>query len=210
MPDDPWDEDYILIDLLFDTNMSIKDIAKELECTEYQINKRINELGLGWIKKKSPKLSRGHAGLYRIMQKLIPGESVILEHPMPERLRLDIFCPRFNIGAEYHGRQHFYYVEHFHGNMQGFRDSQERDARKEELCKEMGISLIVFRYNDELTEDVVFQRMMEAIENSTRVESKEKTSNYKGNPYYEAAKKRRNEWNRERYQKMKAEKKKKI
>jgi hypothetical protein len=204
--EDFWDENNILVDLLFETNLSQKDIAKELGWTEYKVAARIRELGLQWVKRKNRKLSRGAASLLTIMQKLFPNEEVVVEYPVGERLRLDVYCPRYKVAAEYHGRQHFYYVEHYHGNLRGFEEAQERDQRKIELCQEQGISLISLRYNDELSEQTVFDRLMTSLQATPAVRT-ERVSAFKGNPYYEAQKQRQREWRRKQYREMKQRKK---
>lgn len=204
-----WNEDNILIDYLFNTNLSQREIAKEMGWSEYKVSQRIKALGLGWIKRSNRKLSRGHSALLSLMQRLLPGEEVTTEHHVGEQLRLDIYCSRYKIGAEYHGRQHFYYVDHFHGSMAEFLASQDRDQRKEELCKEQGIALVVFRYNDELNEDTVFNRMLEAIQAAPKPSPKKETvARYKGNPYYEASKQRQREYRKKQYQRMKQQQKK--
>jgi len=197
-------EDDRLTDYLFETNLSNQEIAMELGKTELDVTREIRNLGLSWVRRKKGHVSRGQGALTQIMAKLLPGEEIVSEKPIGNRLRLDVFCPRYNLAAEYHGRQHFYYVEHFHGNMEGFRESQRRDENKEQICRDLGIALVVFRYNDTLTEDVVFSRMLDELRN-TPVVKEEKVSAYKGNPFYEANKIRQREYRREQYQKMKAQ-----
>lgn len=199
-----WDEyeDSLLTDLVFDSNLSVREMAKDLDATEVEINKRIRELGLSWVRRNKGQLSRGQAALTAMMRKLLPNEKIVTEEPLPERLRLDVYCPSYNLAAEYHGRQHFQYVQHFHGDKDGFFASQKRDERKAELCEEMGIALVVFRYNDILTEDAVFDRLLDAIRYAPQAVKAEKKS-IKGDPYYEAWKQRQREWRRENYKKMK-------
>lgn len=196
--------DNLIKDLLLDSDKTLKEIAEYVDMSQVELGKRIKELGLTWAKSKTRNMSRGHAALYKMMQRLVPNERVIAEHPIGERLRLDIYCPSIGVAIEFHGIQHFQYVEHFHGNMKGFEESQARDSRKEELCKEQGITLIVFRYNDDLSEDVVFSRILEAINNDTRIKKIEKRpSRYKGNAFYEKAKEKNNQRRRELYRKIK-------
>lgn len=208
--EDFWSEDSVLVDLLFNTNQSHKEIAKELQWSEYKVSQRIRELGLDWVKRKTHKLSRGQAALHSMVQKLVPNEEVVSEHVIGNRLRLDIYCPRLKLAAEYHGRQHFYYVEHFHGNRQGFLESQKRDEQKVRLCEEQGITLVAFRYNDDLSEDIVFGRLLSALQHATPSErvNEERASRYKGNPYYESQKQRAREYRRKQYREMKAQQKK--
>lgn len=192
-----------LTDLLFDSNLSHMEMARELDRTEVEITRQIRELGLSWVRRSKGHISRGQGALTTIMSKLLPGEKVVSEHPIGERLRLDVYCDRYKLAAEYHGRQHFFYTQHFHGDKYGFEESQRRDERKIEICKDLGIALVIFRYNDTLTEDVVYNRMLDALR-STPLVKEEKIPTYKGEPFYEARAARQREYRREQYKKMKA------
>lgn len=202
-----WDDDAILKDLLFNTNLPVTQIAKELDWTQAQTSKRIKQLGLSWVKRNNRKLSRGHAALTEIMKRLLPGEEVINEHSIGERLLLDIFVPGYNLAAEYHGRQHFFYSNLFHKDKYDFEESKRRDERKIELCIEKGITLVVFRFNDSLDEQVVFERLLDAIRTSEVKVPEKKKPSIKGNPYYERAKQQKNEYNRQRYRELKKKRK---
>lgn len=204
---DYWDEDAILTDLLFDSNKSIAEIARELDWSQADTTKRIKDLGLSWVRRNNKKLSRGHAALTEIMRRLLPGEEIINEHHVGERLMLDIYCPKYKVAAEYHGRQHFIYNSFHFKSYAEFEAAQARDERKIELCKEQGIVLIAFRFNDKLSDEAVFERLLEAIRSTPAVEKKETTSNFKGNPYYEKMKQRQREHNKAAYQRMKEWKK---
>lgn len=191
----------LLTDLLFDSNLSYREIAEEISLTESQVRAAVKQLGLGWVRRSRGYASRGQAALMSIMRKLVPGEAIAAEEPLGDRLKLDVYCPKFQLAAEYHGRQHFQYVEFFHQDMRGFEDHRRRDERKVELCKQLGIALVIFRYTDELTEDAVFRRLLDAMESTPWVEPERKS--LKGNPYYEAYKQRQREYRRYAYQKMK-------
>ena len=56
------EDDLFLIDLLFDSDLTISAIAKELGYTFAQLNKKINSLGLSWIKEQKKKTSRVLSG----------------------------------------------------------------------------------------------------------------------------------------------------
>lgn len=212
MPRKNWeesiDDNEFLIDLLFETKMSLSEIAREVGISIADLNKKINSLGLSWIKDHHKKMSRGQSALTAIMQKLLPGEKIINEFHIGERLKLDVYCPKYNLAAEYHGRQHFYYTQRFFDSKYEFEEAQKRDIRKMELCKENGIALIVFRYNDLLTEDSVYDRMLDAIRNSN-VEPKQGTKkDIKSNSFYLNAKKQNSERRKKYYREMKDKKKK--
>lgn len=192
-----------LSDLLFDTNLSKEEIAAILGISPSEVSVTMKKLGLNWVKRKNKKMSRGQSSLTDIMRRLIPGEEVVNEYHIGERLMLDVYCPKYKLAIEYHGRQHFYFTEYFHKDKQGFLDSQKRDNRKEELCAEQGITLVVFRYNDDLNEDTVFRRLLLALEAMPQRVVTPKKSRFKGNPYYEAMKKRNREYQKAAYRRKK-------
>lgn len=53
---------------------------------------------------------------------------------------IDFFLPEYNIGIEYHGRQHFKPISKF-GGEEGFEKCKERDYRKYQKCIENGIKI---------------------------------------------------------------------
>jgi hypothetical protein len=71
------------------------------------------------------------------------------------------------------------------------------------MCKDLGITLVIFRYNDKLTEDSVYDRMLFAIRNSEYVPEALAKKSIKNNPAYVQAKKRNAENRKLYYKKMK-------
>lgn len=218
--EDFWHQNYALLDLLLETNMSVADIAKEMNISQAEVQRKQKELGLGWIRRRDRKMSRGQGALTQIMRRLIPGAEIENEYHIGERLMLDVYCPKYHLAAEYHGRQHFQHVTRFHETIYDFERAIERDTRKEQLCKELGITLVVFRYNDVLTEDLVFDRLMDAINvddeikfiKKPKIKSSLQSKSFltvKDNPYYEEAKERRRKYEKELRHKIKEERKKK-
>jgi very-short-patch-repair endonuclease len=205
--EDHQDDDEFLTDLLLESSLSLTDIAKEIGITINQLNKSINRLGLSWAKDRHKKMSRGQAALTLIMKKLLPGEKIVNEHHLGDRLKLDVYCPSYKLAAEYHGRQHFFYTQRFFDSKYDFEEAQKRDQKKIERCKELGITLIVFRYNDLLTEDSVYDRMLDAIRNSKFVPQKTNKRSVTESDFYQNAKKMNSERRKEAYRKMKDKKK---
>jgi very-short-patch-repair endonuclease len=205
--EDHQDDDEFLTDLLLESSLSLTDIAKEIGITINQLNKSINRLGLSWAKDRHKKMSRGQAALTLIMKKLLPGEKIVNEHHLGDRLKLDVYCPSYKLAAEYHGRQHFFYTQRFFDSKYDFEEAQKRDQKKIERCKELGITLIVFRYNDLLTEDSVYDRMLDAIRNSKFVPQKTNKRSVAESDFYQNAKKMNSERRKEAYRKMKDKKK---
>ncbi len=159
-------EKYAMTDLLMATNMSKADIAKYFDISIPELNRRLKEYNLGWVKTTKRKMSRGQAAIVDVLRRILPGERIEFEYHLGDRLRLDIYVPRYNIGIEYHGRQHFEWVSFFHETQGDFEMAQERDLQKIEKCKEQDITLVVFRYNDPLDEDSVFNRILSQVRQS--------------------------------------------
>lgn len=65
------------------------------------------------------------------------------------RLPFDFYLPEYNTCIEFNGKQHYHIVEFF-GGTKGFKQQQKRDKIKKEFCKEMGIDLIVIRYDEDI------------------------------------------------------------
>jgi hypothetical protein len=203
-----WEYDNELIELLLETNLSVREIAKEIGIPETKVSMRIKMLQLDWIPKKNREISRGQAALTHIMKKLLPGQAIVNEHPIGEQLRLDVYCPTYNLAAEYHGRQHYDFVSHFHKTYDDFVRAQSRDQRKLELCRAKNIELVVFRYCDDLTEDVVFNRLLEALKEhdySKKVDKKPSQYALRSTPAYEQWKMKQNAAKRELRRKIKDE-----
>ncbi len=206
---DDKEDNLFLIDLLFESDLTLSAIARELGCNFSELNKKINSLGLSWVKEQKKKTSRGQAALTQTMKKLFPGQKIINEYHLAERLKIDVYCPEYKIGAEFHGRQHFYYTERFFESKYDFVQAQKRDEKKIELCKKNDITLVVFRYNDELTEQAVYDRLLHAIRLSPYVpfKDKENKTSITQNKFYQDRKKQYNQKKKEAYKRMKSRKK---
>ena len=200
------DDIEFLTDLLFDTSLSVSEIAKQLNVSIAEVNKKINSLGLSWLKNSRKKMSRGQTALTLIMKKLLPGEEIINEYHSGDKLKFDVFCAKYKIAAEYHGRQHFYYTSRFFESKYDFEQAKKRDEKKVQYCLDNGIALIVFRYNDLLTEQAVYDRMLTAIRETDHVSKPVHKTSIKSNPAYQEAKKKNSEYKKKLYRKIKGSK----
>jgi len=101
--------------------------------------------------------------LYQLICQMFPKEK-IYRHYRPdflEYLELDVFIPHLNIGIEYQGIQHFEPVEHWGGEA-SLRKVIERDNKKKKLCSKNGINLIYFYYYEELSRELVENKIQPA------------------------------------------------
>lgn len=98
--------------------------------------------------------------LYYIVQTLFP-DKTILRHYHPdflEGLEIDIFIKDLNIGIEYQGIQHYRPIKHW-GGKESLYKLRKRDQRKKKICDKLGVKLIYFDYNEELSNDFVLTRI---------------------------------------------------
>ncbi|MHA2063118.1 MAG: hypothetical protein ACXABY_01935 [Candidatus Thorarchaeota archaeon] len=111
-------------------------------------------------------MSKGSEELLEIVQQLFPNQRIELEHNIADRgaLFLDIYLPRLKIAFEFDGEQHFRFIEHFHGDTQGWLLARRRDWRKDELCEEQGITLIRVAYNEPMTKENVLSKIEEGLD----------------------------------------------
>ena len=87
---------------------------------------------------------------------------------------LDFYLPKYNVGIECQGKQHFESVEVFGGN-DALKENIERDRRKRNLCIENGISLIYYinkKHEVYMEEEFIYfvekEKLLEYLENKTK------------------------------------------
>ena len=103
--------------------------------------------------------------VYKITKKLYRDYAVIYQH-RPSFLRsssggqmsYDIFISGLNIAIEYQGKQHYEPVGFF-GGEEAFHDLQKRDREKAQLSKENGIKLIYINYWEEITPELIREKI---------------------------------------------------
>lgn len=103
--------------------------------------------------------------LFKIVQTLFAGTQVVHHYRGAELdgLELDIWIPDLRLGVEYQGEQHYQVIEPW-GAERGLSKRIENDRRKRQLCKTAGYDLVEFRYEENLTEDRVAQKLRRYIE----------------------------------------------
>ena len=60
-------------------------------------------------------------------------------------MSLDFYMPQHGLAFEFQGAQHDKYIEHFHGDKDGFDRQQIRDSQKRKWCELNNITLIEIR-----------------------------------------------------------------
>lgn len=72
-------------------------------------------------------------------------------------LPFDFYLPEYNLCIEYDGRQHYEAVEFF-GGERGLRYIQKNDEIKNKYCNDNNIKLLRIKYNDNISEKLIFLR----------------------------------------------------
>jgi very-short-patch-repair endonuclease len=129
---------------------SAHDIAKELDCAAVTVQRYARDWGIKLAKEKS----LGALVLQAELEKMFPGFRIEAEYGIGERLRLDFYIPDLKVAFEFNGTQHYTYTPAFHTDEDGYRESISRDARKQELCSQAGILLIVVDKDHPLDQDL--------------------------------------------------------
>lgn len=60
----------------------------------------------------------------------------------------DFYLPKLNIVIEYHGRQHYEFVEHFHLSEEEFEERRQKDKIKKETALKHGLNYISINYHN--------------------------------------------------------------
>jgi len=113
----------------------------------------VPRVGEGWLTE---------AELLRLVRSILRDEEVV-HQASPEWLghqRIDIYVPSLGIAIEYQGRQHYEPVAFF-GGEEAFAANRVRDQRKAELCEQHGVRMIYFRYDEEITRDLLVARIQQ-------------------------------------------------
>ncbi len=116
--------------------MQLHDYYKSFFDTENEIREILNlpKIGEGWI---------SETNLYYEIKNSFPGIAIV-HHGKPTwlgRQHLDIYIPRYNIGIEYQGDQHFKSIDFF-GGVESFDRNKIRDKEKKSKCNENNCKLI--------------------------------------------------------------------
>lgn len=142
-------------------------LIKELQRQNRKIWNIIeNEVRIKFGHKKIGESWTSETILYYIIKSIFPDKTIIRHFRLDflKGLELDIFIEEFKLGIEYQGMQHFKPVDYW-GGEEAFLKLKERDKRKKEICKSLGIKIIYFKYNQSLSPEFVLEKIKEYCSN---------------------------------------------
>ena len=183
-----------------------------------QIRNHINRKHTEVKGKLKKDVSRGNVLLKALLDDIYPQAKVHTEFPVGKGLRLDCYIGApYNLGFEYDGIQHSQSVAHFGGSEAHSRGTGN-DILKEDLCRNRGINLIRIDYTEELTMDLLRERIAEVGHGTGNVkpgyetkQEKQEEKKARLNEHakkhrqnkYQANKEKAKEYRREQYQRRK-------
>lgn len=107
--------------------------------------------------------------VYKLCKKIYKGHKVIYQHrpfflhtAKGGQMSYDIFITGLNIAIEYQGKQHFEPVDFF-GGEEGYKKTVERDKLKRKLSEENGIKLVYINYWEDITVDLIKERISDLV-----------------------------------------------
>lgn len=108
-------------------------------------------VGEGWL---------NETRMFHIVESIFPDDEVIHHYRASwlGRLELDVYVVGANIGFEYQGIQHYEPQEHW-GGLDALIRTQERDAEKARRCADNGTRLIEVYYDEELSEELIREKI---------------------------------------------------
>lgn len=145
-------------------NNTYLDIAIAVNATPGQIRQTCTQRG--WRSKIKRTMSYGNDKMISLLKKIFPNMTIEQEFHIGEKLRLDAYIKKLNLGFEYDGIQHFRFTPIWHKTKADFIRAQEYDKRKNELCILRNITLIRIRYNEDLTEELLQSKINIALADS--------------------------------------------
>lgn len=141
-----WYIDQVQIDNELDNDIYGKE-AENILREEYGVAK----IGEGWISETM---------MFRIVEDIFE-DYECERHCRPnflEGLEIDIYIPELKLGFEYNGIQHYKPVDHW-GGEESLKKQQERDKRKQQLCNQNDVELIVIKYSEQLSKDLILSKI---------------------------------------------------
>lgn len=92
-----------------------------------------------------------HLEARKLLKGLYPSYTILEELFLPgsNGLYLDFFVSQLSLAIEVHGRQHYEFIQHFHGDKISFIKAQKRDRDKKQWLDLNNITLIELRYDEQ-------------------------------------------------------------
>jgi|GEM_PF-5084867 hypothetical protein len=186
------------VNLLLDGHTP-KAIAAKLKIDEALVLETFEKLGLSDY--KAFKVSKPQETIYDVCCKTFGKTRVKQEFYLENNSRADIAVPDLYLVVEYHGVQHFKFIEFFHKTLDSFNLQKQADKKKEAYCKDNGWIYVVFTPEEPLDPVTVKRKIVRALL-AHAVEDPRPMNKHK-NSYQEHRSKSQRDYRRQQYKTMK-------
>lgn len=142
------------IDTIDELQVMIENLVRE----EFGINRK----GEHWL---------NETYMANLIRKMFPNKKII-RHYRPKwlsGLELDVYIPDIKLAFEYNGIQHYEPVDYF-GGINSFKKQVKRDQLKKELCASRNVDLIIVKYDENLSIELLNQKIKNNTGNSIRID----------------------------------------
>jgi very-short-patch-repair endonuclease len=106
--------------------------------------------------------SRGNYILGNVLRHIFPLCQIHPEYPLGG-LRLDFYMPTLSLGFEFDGIQHQEYNSFFYKTKDDFHKAQSRDYDKSEMAEALGIAIVRFSHDEQLSIALVRAKISEVV-----------------------------------------------
>lgn len=102
--------------------------------------------------------------VFKLLQEIFPNKKIKRRQRgiLPNRLELDFYLPEINLAIEYNGIQHYKKVKFFYSS-DSFDKRQFNDELKQKYCKKLEIKLIIIRYDEKLSKELILQKIEQQV-----------------------------------------------
>lgn len=90
-----------------------------------------------------------HLRVRALLRQMYPTAGILEEVPLPgSGLFADFYLPLRKVVVEAHGKQHYEFTPHFHGDRRNFIAGQNRDQKKRDWCYMNNIRVVILPYSE--------------------------------------------------------------
>ena len=77
-------------------------------------------------------------------------------------VEFDRYYPKLKLAFEYNGKQHYEFVPFITKTKEIFIKTQENDGKRKRMCELAGVKLIIIKYDENLSKELILQKLSEA------------------------------------------------
>lgn len=110
--------------------------------------------------------SKLHIQTLEALEEMFPNARIKQEYKIrgeeTKNLWLDFYIPSVSLAVEVQGEQHFRFNDFHYKTKLDFINQIKRDDEKEVWCTKNGVTLITVNYDEEITSDLIWEKIEKA------------------------------------------------